>query len=66
MADTEVRAVYRTNQLEEYPSFDETYHIDEQETPTTVTIWSTECDDEVSTEWISCPSSFAIPIEAIR
>lgn len=52
--------------LQEYPSFEFEYYFDDHESPTTITICSTESSGSLATEWISIRASHAYPLEAIR
>lgn len=66
MTRPSVTAVYRTSSLEEYPEFDADYYLDDEESPTTVTICSSESPDRLATEWITCEVSHVVPMESIR
>lgn len=52
--------------LYDYPSFEFEYYFDDHESPTTITICSTESSGKLATEWISIRASHAYPLEAIR
>lgn len=66
MTRANVTAVYRTTPLDDYPEYDADYYYDDNESPTTVTICTSESSGELATEWISCDISHIVPMESIR
>lgn len=66
MTQVDVTAVYRGSTLHDYPEYDAEYHVDDPESPTTVTIHPASRVGDLATEWISCDIDHAIPMECIR
>lgn len=66
MTRIDITAVYRAGALDDYPKYDADYRVDDAESPTVVTILSTETAERTGTAWISCGVDHAIPMESIR
>lgn len=52
--------------LEDYPVYNTEYYLDDTETPSLVTICSSESTDQLATEWISIEAIHAVPMEHIQ
>lgn len=53
-------------QLNDLPEFEPEYYLDDDENPSTITIYSADTTGRIATEWITIDATHAVAIEHVR
>jgi hypothetical protein len=52
--------------VDDYPTFELRYCLDDWNAPSTVTVFSTHCDDYLETTWMTAAHEDAVDLDAVR